>query len=299
MHKLTITPFNIEHAIKWNESEMIEGFIVGSNTFGLRQITNFDLEMIAELRHITNKKIFVNVTKLIHNHELEGLKKYLLELGKIKIDYIIFSDFAVLNLINQLELDVKTIYSTETTITNNSFTEFASEIGVNGVDLAKEITYQEIQEIAENKQSEVMINIHSHIYMYQSVRKMITNYQNIQKRDYDLKRDYYLYDEERNNYYPLVENQQGTHLLASNDLCTINHLDKINTLNVDYLIMNGFGYTKTTFDQIINLYIEAYLLLLDDSEKYTEQKREYLNQIKALVPHKKMGTGFYFKKTIY
>ncbi len=299
MDKITITPLNLEHAKAWNENQFIKGYIIGSNRFGLRQITDFNLEMIKELREMTDKIIFVNVTKIIHNHELAELKQYLKELVAIGIDYIIFSDFAVYNLIKELELDVKTIYSTETTITNNSFTEFAHQIGVTGVDLAKEITYDEIKEIADNKQSEVMINLHSHIYMYQSVRKLITNYQTVQKATYEENRDYYLYDSERNNYYPLVENEQGTHLLASNDLCMINHLDKIEKLMVDYLIINGFGYSKSAYDIIIEKYIAAFTQLENDQAAYIANKREYLKAVKALVPHKKMGTGFYFKKTIY
>ncbi len=299
MQKITITPYNVEHALKWEENEMINGYLVGSNRFGLRQIANFDIKAITELSQKSNKQIIVNVTKIIHNHELAELKDYLFALAKLAVDYVVFSDFAVYNIIKDNNLKLKTIYSTETTITNNSFTKFANDLGINGVDLAKEITYQEIKEITENKQSQVMINLHSHIYMYQSVRKLISNYATIQKQEYNLEREYYLYDEERNNYYPLIENMQGTHLLSSSDLCLINHLDKVASLDVDFLVMNGFGYRQSIFDQIINLYLTAILEYENNIEEYKNNKREYLASVKALVPHKKMGTGFYFKKTIY
>ncbi len=299
MQKITITPYNVNHALKWEDNQMISGYLVGSNRFGLRQIANFDLAAITTLCQQTNKQVIVNVTKIIHNHELEELKDYLIALDQLAVDYIIFSDFAVYNLIKNNNLKLKTIYSTETTITNNSFTKFANDLGINGVDLAKEITYQEIKEITENKQSKVMINLHSHIYMYQSVRKLISNYATVQNQEYNLEREYYLYDEERNNYYPLIENMQGTHLLSSSDLCLINHLDKVADLDVDFLVMNGFGYRESIFDQIITLYLEAIKQYENDAEAYKNNKRNYLTSVKTLVPHKKMGTGFYFKKTIY
>lgn len=299
MQKITMTPYSVEHALKWEKNEMIKGYLVGSNRFGLRQIANFDLDAITNLRQQTKKQVIVNVTKIIHNHELSELTDYLIALDKLAVDYIIFSDFAVYNIIKNNGLTLKTIYSTETTITNNSFTKFAHDLGISGVDLAKEITYQEIKEITDNKQCQVMINLHSHIYMYQSVRKLISNYATVQNQEYDLDREYYLYDEERNNYYPLIENMQGTHLLSSSDLCLINHLDKVATLNTDFLVINGFGYRESIFDQIITLYLEAIEQLESNSEEYKNKKREYLTAVKALVPHKKMGTGFYFKKTIY
>ncbi len=92
---------------------------------------------------------------------------------------------------------------------------------------------------------------------------------------------------------------QGTHLLSSSDLCLINHLDKVANLDVDFLVMNGFGYRESIFDQIITLYLEAIKQYENDAEAYKNNKRNYLTSVKTLVPHKKMGTGFYFKKTIY
>lgn len=299
MNKLYVTPFSVEHAKKLETINEIIGFVVGDNTFGLRQVRNFDLAAIEQLKINTEKLVFVAVTKLFHNHELEKLEKYLIELDQINADYVIFSDFAVLNLIKKNNLKLKVLYSTETTITNKYFTEYAKEIGVDGVDVAKEITLKEIAEIAENKQSQVAINIHSHIYMYQSVRKMITNYGDVQNQKYDKEKDYYLFDEERGVYYPIVENEQGTHLLASNDICMINHLDKLLALDVDFYKLDAFGYKQAEFDQILALYLTAINMCEADQDLYVQKKREFLSDVKAVAEHKKMGTGFYFKKTVF
>ncbi len=299
MNRLNITPFSVENALMYKDNDYIEGFVVGNFKFGLRQIVEFDLQMIEQLRSETSKNIYVNCMKLIHNQELQELTSYLQELANIGVDYVIFSDFAVQQLINENNINVKTIYSTETTITNKYFSEFAKEIGASGIDVAKEITLKEIEEIAANKEGLVFANIHSHIYMYQSVRKMLTNYGDVQNQVYDNDKDYYLFDEERNVYYPIVENEQGTHLLASNDICMINHLEKMLKLDVDAFKIDAFGYKLSEYNAIIEKYIEAINLYETDLEAYKERKRELLNEIKNIVPHKKMGTGFYFKKTIF
>ncbi len=299
MNRLYVTPYSVKHAKKLEVINEISGFVVGDNTFGLRQVRNFDLQMIKELKLNSNKLIFVAITKLFHNHELAALEKYLIELAGAGVDYVIFSDFAVLNLIKKNNLKLKLLYSTETTITNKYFTEYAKEIGVDGVDVAKEITLKEIAEIVENKQSKVAINIHSHLYMYQSVRKMITNYGDVQSQSYSQEKEYYLFDEERNVYYPLVENEQGTHLLASNDICMINHLDKLLDLDVDFLKLDAFGYKEAEFDEILSLYLDAIQMYEENPELYVKNHAYFLHKVKEIVEHKKMGTGFYFKKTVF
>ncbi len=299
MNKINLTPFSVEHALEYSDEAIIDGFIVGNTQFALRSISSFDLTMIRELRSQTDKNIYVNCMKLIHNHEIEALTSYLIELAAIGVDYIIFGDFAVQQIINENELKLKSIYSTETTITNQYFSSFATEIGAAGIDLAKEITFKEIKEITEHKEGIVLANIHSHIYMYQSVRKMLTNYGTIQKQNYTDDREYYLYDEERDVHYPIVENEQGTHLLASNDICMINQLEKLLSIAIDAYKIDAFGYKRDEYDAIVKLYIEAFRLYTNDQVAYKAKKRDYLTAVKELVPHKKMGTGFYFKKTIY
>lgn len=297
MNKINITPYSIEDIEKYNAEEKIGAFIVGNNKFGLRQIKNFTTEEIGQICKLSNKPVLVAVNKLMHKADLEELATYLKELEKCGVSGVIFGDFAVLMLIREHDIKLDTYYNTETTITNQYFTEFAADQGITGVELAKEITLKEIKEIAENKKTPISINIHSHIYMYQSIRKLITNYGEVQEQKYDNDREYYLFDEEREAYYPLVENEQGTHLLASNDVCMINHLDKIIGTEIDYLKIDGFGYKHSDYLAIVDLYLAAIEAI--NNNTYAENKKEYLETIKNLVPHKKMGTGFYFKKTIF
>ncbi|MGL5020436.1 MAG: peptidase U32 family protein [Mycoplasmatales bacterium] len=294
MEKINITPFNLEQIKYFNQFDIIDGFIIGSNKFGLRQVIDFDLDMIKKVRKNTDKKIYVAVNKLIHNGELNELKVYLKELESIGVDNVIFSDMGVYKIVKSNNLNLELTYNTETTITNQFFSEFAFDHGIELIELAKEITLKEIIEIAENKKSKISINIQGHLYMYQSVRKLIDNYSKIQKINVDDTRDYYLFDNERALYYPIVQNEQGTHLLSSVDVCMIARLDKILANNIDYFRIDGFGYKKDEYQKIVETYIKA----IKDKE-YEVNKDIYHEKIKSIVPHKSMGTGFYFKKTIY
>ncbi len=295
MTKLNITPFTIEQALAFNDQDLINGFIVGDNNYGLRQVRSFSLEDIELLRSKTTKNIYVAVNKILHNHEFETLKPYLIRLEKIKVDGIIISDIGILQFCKKNNINLNFIYNTETTITNKSFATLANNVGIQMLEVAKEITLKEITEIANQNSAKISINIHGHIYMYQSIRKMIDNYETVIGNKLPEK-DYYLYDEERQLYYPLIQNEQGTHVLASTDLCMISKLDKLKTSNVDFYKIDGFAYKPNDYVKIVNLYIKALNL---EPDEYEESKQDLEKAAQAIDSTKKYGTGFYFKKTIY
>ncbi len=294
MIKLSVTPFSIKQAISFNENKLVTNLIIGSKEFGLRQVTLFDLEMIKELKKVTKKKIFVCVNKLMHQSDLFNLEQYLIALDNLDIEGVIFADLAVRQIVKKNFLNLKLMYNTETTITNQYFTKFAKEAQIDYIELAKEITLNEVMEIANNKDCGISVNLHGYIYMYQSVRNLVTNYLNIQglKKNDNQK---YLYDDERDALYPIVEDNQGTHILASNDLCMINKLEQILSDKIDFYKLDGFLYEEKEYEQIVELYSQA----IKDIENNEYNAKEYLQKIKKVAQHKKYNTGFYFKETIY
>lgn len=277
--------------------EQIQGYYVGNFQFGLRQVYDFSIEQINEIKNNTNRNVFVCVNKLMHDNDLEALEQYLIALSKTDVDYVIFSDFAVSEISLKINASYRLIYGTETTITNHYFTELAKDSGFDGVELAKEITLAEVIEIGNNKAAKISIQIHGHMYMYQSVRKLIDNYQSTTNCTIDSNDELYLYDQERDNYYRVLQNEQGTHILASNDLCMVSHLDKVKKADVDFLKIDGFGYTKEQYLSLLTIYNKAFTDLENGS--YKENKKAYLDEIKAMFTHKRFDAGFYFKETIY
>lgn len=302
MKKLTITHHSLETTkqILKSSNSYIKMINIGANQFGLRQSTNATIEEIEEvskLAKLYDIQTYVMCNKLLHEKDLVKIEKYLRKLEKIKVDGIVFSDLAVAYLVEQLDINLEMMYSTETTITNKHFTDLAKDNKIKIIELAKEITASEINEIGKEKKSEISVYIHGHLYMYQSVRKMVDNFANVQNIDLDSnEEDYYLYDDERDNYYPLIQNNQGTHLLAAKDLCMINKLDKLNITDIDYLKIDGYRYSKQEYIKIVELYAEA--LKEIETGSYNEVKKYLLKHMREETS-KEYFTGFFFKQTLY
>lgn len=295
MSKLSVTPFSCEQAFNFSHSNLIKNFILGNDEFGLRGVANFNLKEISQI-NTYGKDVWVSVNKIMHKTDIDKLKVFLVELDNIQIKGIIFSDLGVYTLVKQLGLKLELIYNTETTITNNAFTIFAKEQGIYGVELAKEISLSKIKEIAEHKEAAISINIHGHIYMYQSVRKMISNYEVVQEMDINRNQRLYLYDDERETYFPIVENQQGTHVLSNKDLCTIHKLDEILNLDIDFLKIDGFLYSPSNYEAIVSLYLEVIEAINSGDEI---NLRDYFKAIKNIDQSKSYNTGFLYKETVF
>lgn len=296
--KYIITPFSQEQIIKNNNYEIINGYLFGLKNYAIRFTNYFSIEELKEIKKITNKKIFIAINKFIFESELDELLKILKQLEEIEIDGIYFSDLAILNLVNKNNININLVYATETTITNKYFLKFANDNKIRGLDLAKEITFDEIKEIINNsKNIDINMTIHGNLYMYYSYRKLITNYFNYKEKENN-KEQFYLYNEERNDYYPIIEETNGTSVISSYDICLIDKLDEINQLNVLCKI-DGYLYNCEEYEQIIEIYNNAYNDLVNDENKYQENKEKYLEEITKINPNKKYNKGFYSKKTIY
>lgn len=303
MSKLSLHAFSPIHAksIIANYSDKMDKIIVGSNKFGLRQVADFsldDIQVVVEFAHKFEIECFVAVNKLMHNKELDELEAYLINLDKLRVDGIIFSDLSVPFILEKNKLQMKSIYSTETTITNSSFTRFAKTNDIYGIETAKEITLEEVNEIANEKSSHVMVQIHGHLYMFQSIRRMVDNFSEFQNKDMN-REELYLYDEERKRTYPLIQNEQGTHMLASNNLAMIHKLDELDLASIDSLRIDPLLYTPTEYNQIVELYVKALEMVANDIETYKKDARTYLKSLKTIKSEQKYGTGFFYKKTMF
>lgn len=286
----------IDYCLKTNA---IGALIVANNQFALRANGDFSVDDINKLQEATNKPVIVNINKLFHNHQLLQLEQYLIDLDNIGIEYIYVADLGILNIIKEHNLKLNVIYNTETTITNHYFSQLSDWLGISGIEVAKEINLKEIKAICDHKQGLVSMSGHGHIYMYQSLRPLISNYQNYQQQSFDLNEEFYLYDSERDVHYPIIENEQGTHILASSDLCTIHKLHDLADLNLEYVKLDSFLYKNSDFKQILSLYVEAYELLINDSSQYQQIAKTYLEKVEAICPYKKFQTGFLYKRTVY
>lgn len=301
--KLSLHAFSPIHAksVIANHSTVMDKIIVGANEFGLRQVSEFtveDIKVVADFAHKFEIKCYVAVNKLMHNGELDMLTDYLDQLTKAGVDGVVFSDLAVPFILEENKYNLESIYSTETTITNSSFSRFANVNNITGIETAKEITLDEVNEIAREKASQVMVQIHGHMYMYQSIRRMIDNFSQFQNKDMSSD-EMYLFDNERRRAYPLIQNEQGTHMLASNNVAMIHKLDELDLEHIDSLRIDPLLYTPSQYNSIIELYVEALAALSDDRANYKANARDYLKRLKTIKKEQKYGTGFFYKKTMF
>ncbi len=294
---LVLNTFDIK---EYENYDTIESYIVGNNKFGIRLPKDFEISNIKELKKKSNKKILIAVNKIFHEYEIEDLKEYLKQLKEINVDGIIFSDFAVYKIVKDLKWDTYLSYSTDTTITSASFSNLAKENKIDNIELAKELTLKEIKEINEKKDSSLTLFIHGHIYMYNSFRNIISSYFN----NYDLQKpeeDLYLFDEEREAYYPILESKKGTHILSSYDQMSIKFIKDIFSLNVEFLKLDSFGYNKEDFIFIFKKYNDLLNLFNKNIKEdiFDLEVKKTIKEIEEKVDYKKFNTGFLKKKTIF
>ncbi len=294
---LVLNTFNVKEYEKY---KTIESYIVGNNEFGVRLPKDFEIVDIKKLKKESSKKILVAVNKIFHEYEIEGLKEYLKQLKEIDIDGIVFSDFAVYKIVRDLKWEVYLSYSTDTTITSSSFSHLAKEKQIDNVELAKELTLKEIKDINNKKLSSLTLFIHGHIYMYNSFRNIISSYFD----NYDSKKpseDLYLFDEERDSYYPIYESEKGTNILSSYDQMSIKFIKDIFSLNIEFLKLDSFGYTEEDFIFIFKKYNDLLNLFNEEVEDsiFDFKVKETIKEIEKKVDYKKFNTGFLKKKTIF
>ncbi len=299
MNKFTIVlnSFDVEEYEKY---ESIEAFIVGNNEFGIRMPIDFQIIDIKKIKEKSKKKIFVAVNKIFHEYEIKNLKEYLLNLKDLEVDGIIFSDFSVYKIIKDMKWKPFLSYSTDTTISSSSFSTLAKENDIDNIEISKELTFNEIKQINKKKESSITVFLHGHIYMYNSFRKIVSSYfDNYNQKVPNEK--LLLYDHEREAYYPIIENDKGTHVLSFYDQMSIKYLKEIFSTNIDYLKMDSFGYTKEDFIFIFKKYNDLLILFNKGVEDniFENQLKESINQIEKKVDYKKFNTGFLKKKTIF
>ncbi len=310
MNKLVITVNNINTLPDLLELKNVQRVLIGNENFSNRVSKSYSIEEIKNVCEVVKsfkKKIFVTVTKIFHENELDDLREYLIEISKLNIDGIVFSDFAVYEFIRELNLNLEMSYSTDTTITNSSFSDLAYDFNIQDVFLAKEITLNEIIEINELKKSKIGMFLHGHIYMYNGFRKLVKSYfEEVGYQEDYLDKKLYLYDEERVAYYPIVENEHGTNILSSDDQASYKFMKEILDSEIDYLLIDGFLYKPEQYylvvkeyDKLINKYYELNVKDGENIEEFKKLCNESNSLIKEKLSHKKFTNGFLKKASTY
>lgn len=246
----------------------IEAITIGTDHFSTGGILKCDSQMIGEIMNQVQSqmKVYVMVNRLFHQHEISGLKSFLNQIKEV--DGILFQDFGVLNIVQELGLKFEMIYAPDTLNTNHETLNTLYSLGVSSFMLASQLHQDELEDIVSKSKGKTMIQIHGVQYISCSRRMLLTNYFNQiglkQASSYEEK--LYIKVNKQEEYSYIYEDESGTHMYTMNELCTL-----------DMDIPGEYGYIETLY--LDNEY------LLDVIDAYQQQnsmmnlKNKYLMHV--------------------
>ncbi|MDZ7672754.1 MAG: U32 family peptidase [Halanaerobiales bacterium] len=273
----------------------------GGFSYGLREgADNFSYEELkegTEFIHQRNKKLYVTVNMIPHNEDLEGLPEYLHQLDEIGVDALIISDPGVLQILRDENIDIPLHLSTQANAVNYASVAFWKEMGMERIILARELSKDEIKEIRAKTDISLEMFIHGAMCISYSGRCLLSNYfvnrdANRGKCAHSCRWKYHLVEEERpNEFYPVFEDKNGTHIMNSKDLCLIEHIPEVIDTGVDSLKVEGRMKGMHYVANVISIYRKAIDLYYEDKENY-EFNQNWLADLKK-VSHRGYTTGFF------
>lgn len=269
--------------------------------FGLRAFSgNFDIDELkeaSEYAHSLNKKIYVTLNIVAHNNDFEGLKEYLEYLQEIKVDGLIISDVGIMSMAKQYAPNIDIHLSTQANVTNKYAAKFYTDMGVKRLVLARELSINEIKEIREFIPDDVELEtfIHGAMCISYSGRCLLSNY--LTGRDSNrgacvqaCRFEYALCEKSRKGeYYDIAEDERGTYILNSKDLCMIEHIKELVDAGVTSFKIEGRMKSVYYVATVANAYRRA----IDDynaNKPFNPLLREELEK----TSHRRYTTGFYF-----
>ena len=269
--------------------------------FGLRAFSgNFDekeLEESVNFAHKLNKKIYVTVNIVAHNKDFEGLDEYLKYLEKIAVDGIIVSDIGIMQLAKDVAPKLELHVSTQANITNKYSAKFFCDLGVKRLVLARELSIEEIKEIRDYIPKDVVIEtfVHGAMCISYSGRCLLSNY--LSGRDSNrgaciqaCRFEYSICEKTRKGeHYDIQEDERGTYILNSKDLCMIEYLSQLIEAGVTSFKIEGRMKSSYYVATITNAYRRA----LDDLNSGKPFNKQLLEEVEK-TSHRRYTTGFYF-----
>ncbi len=280
---------------------------VGGDMFSLRakahNFSNEELACAVEYTHFIKKKIYVTVNITAHNSDIEELKEYLTFLESIRPDGFIISDPGVFDLAVKYAPSVERHISTQANNVNYLTYNFWYKQGAKRVVSARELTLNEIKEIRANIPEDMEIEsfIHGAMCISYSGRCLLSNYftgrdANLGECTHPCRWKYYISEETRpGEFFPIEENDRGTYIFNSKDLCMIDHIPEICDAGIDSLKIEGRMKTALYVATVARAYRNAIDTYFENRERYRENIPIYLEEISKCT-NRMFTTGFYFGK---
>lgn len=283
-----------------------DAVFLGGEEFGLRtaakNFTNEDLKDAVEYAHERGKKIFVTMNIIAHNSDFDNIDDYIIYLDTINVDGIIVADPGIFMKIKNLAPRIELHISTQANITNLETALFWYSLGAKRIVLARELSIDEIKHIKQiiPKDLEIEVFVHGAMCISYSGRCLLSNYMTGRDANHgdcaqSCRWKYKLVEENRpDKSYPIEENERGTFIFNSKDLCLIEYVDELMEAGIDSFKIEG--RVKTQY--YVATVIRAYRLAIDavKNGKYNDEYKKFLLDEIRKASHRDFTTGFIFGK---
>jgi len=275
---------------------------MGLSEFSLRaKADNFtaeELEKAANLIHHKGRKLYITVNIFPHNRDIPFIRKHLPFLKKIAPDALIVSDVGVFEIVSEVAPGLPVHVSTQANITNYRSARFWEKLGAKRLVLSRELTIEEIKEIREKVSIELECFVHGAICISYSGRCYISSFLSNRSANRgectnSCRWRYTLMEEKREReHYPVYEDDRGTYMLSSKDLCMIEHLDKLADAGVNSFKIEGRMKGINYVAGVVKTYREAIDSLKNRSYSV---KEEWLREL-SMFSSRGYTTGMFFDR---
>lgn len=280
---------------------------IGGEVFGLRaKAKNFSLEEMkegVEFAHRYNVKVYVTANILAHNSDIEPVKAYFNDLKKVKPDALIIADPAIFTIAKEMLPDMELHISTQANNTNYGTYNFWHSLGAKRVVSARELSISEIKDIRNHIPDDLEIEtfVHGAMCISYSGRCLLSSF--MARRDankgactHPCRWKYAVVEESRpGQYMPVEENERGTYIFNSKDLCMIDHIPELVDAGIDSFKIEGRMKTALYVATVARTYRMAIDDYFENPKKYEENIPKYKTLISQCT-YRQYTTGFFFGK---
>jgi len=279
---------------------------IGGEEYSLRVAAdNFTMDEIregVEFAHARGKKVYLTANIIPHNADLKDFRDYLKEAVETGIDAVIISDLGLFAIAREVAPNLEIHISTQANNVNYESAKMWHSLGAKRVIIAREMSFEEIAEIRENTPDTLEIEafVHGAMCISYSGRCLLSNYMtnrdsNLGACSHPCRWNYYLMEEQRpGQYMPVFENERGTFIYNSKDLCMIEYIDELIKSGLDSFKIEGRVKTEYYLATVVKAYRDAIDSYFENPDGY-EFKQEWLDEL-LKVSHRGYTTGFYYGK---
>lgn len=290
-----------------------DAIYIGGDMYGLRaKAKNFSMEDMEEgiaFAHSHGKKVFVTANITAHNQDLSGIRKYFKELrafGKNQPDAVIVADPGVFMIAKEELPDCELHVSTQANNTNYETYKFWYNLGATRVVSARELSMKELGELRTHIPDDMDIEtfVHGAMCIAYSGRCLLSNYftgrdANLGACTHSCRWKYHVVEETRpGEYLPIEENERGTYIFNSKDLCMIEYIPELVKAGINSFKVEGRMKTALYVATVARTYRKAIDDFFEDPSLYEKNKAQYMEEIKKGV-NRQFTTGFFFDKPSY